>query len=357
VILIALFIVMENIKSTHEKLSSKRYKIPYIDMENKNNSQSLIVELTGRNKRILEIGTSSGYQSKLLKEWENSIIGIELDKEAGEIAKQFCNLMIIGDIENIDLDSYLELSSIDVIIFGDVLEHLKDPEHILEIVKKYLKKDGYLVISLPNVCHGDVLLNLLNGDFKYTSMGLLDATHLRFFGLKNIINLFKKCGYSIADLHTVIIPMGNTELKIESDKIPLGLFNFIKSLPNSNVYQFIFKAIPDKDLSIEIAPEASLIQLFAEATSTQKLEQEINEIQKNYKEALKRVLELDNIVRSREERIQYLEYELQSIQQSIIWLNVMIFQKLVEKLLPTGSKLRRLYDFVLLKIRKNIFQR
>ena len=47
-----------------------------------------------------------------------------------------------------------------------------------------------MVVSLPNFCHWDVLLNLINGDFHYTRVGLLDKTHLRFFGLKNIYESF-----------------------------------------------------------------------------------------------------------------------------------------------------------------------
>jgi len=119
----------------------------------------------------------------------------------------------------------------------------------LEKVKKYLRPEGYLVVSLPNVCHGDVLLNLLGGDFRYTSMGLLDETHLRFFGFKNIINLFNNCGYYVTDLRTTINPMGYTELKLDPDKISNELLKFIGSLPNSDVYQFVFRAAPSQNPS------------------------------------------------------------------------------------------------------------
>ena len=180
-----------------ERVSSKRYEPPSIDLENKNSSHSLIVELTGRDKSILEVGTSTGYLSKILKERGNRIIGVEIDREAGEIARQYCEPMVIGDIEEIDLGEYIDQHSIDVIIFGDLLEHLRSPASVLENVKKYLRPEGYLVVSLPNVCHGDVLLNLLGGDLRYTSMGLLDETHLWFFGFKNIINLFNNCGYYV----------------------------------------------------------------------------------------------------------------------------------------------------------------
>ena len=122
-----------------DELRSKRYEPPVIDLENKNSSHTLIVELTGRNKNVLEVGTSTGYISRILRERGNTVTGIEIDPEAGEIARQHCDSMIIGDIEKLDLDAYLAPSSFDVIIFGDVLEHLVSPEDVLKKVKKFRK--------------------------------------------------------------------------------------------------------------------------------------------------------------------------------------------------------------------------
>jgi SAM-dependent methyltransferase len=230
-----------------ENLSSKRYEPLAIDLENKNHSQSLIIDLTGRNKRVLEVGTSTGYISKILKARGNRVVGIEIDKESGEIAKQYCESMIIGDVEELDFEKYLEPSSFDVIMLGDILEHLRRPEGLLDNIKKYLATDGYLVVSLPNVCHGDILLNLMNRSFSYTSKGLLDETHLRFFGRKDIFNIFNSCGYIIRDLRTTIAPLGTTELKMDSKTIPLLLQEFIKALPDSDVYQFVFEAVPSEN--------------------------------------------------------------------------------------------------------------
>ena len=245
-----------------EHLSSKRYETSTIDLENKNNSQSLIVEFTGRNKRVLEVGTSTGYISKILKDRGNRVVGIEIDEEAGEIASQYCESMIIGDIEELDLDKYIETFSIDVIIFGDVLEHLRWPKRLLEKIKKYLTPNGCLVVSLPNICHGDILLNLMNGSFCYTSKGLLDETHFRFFGRKNIFNIFNMCGYNIRNLQTTTAPVGATEQKINMKKIPLILQKFIKALPDSNVYQFVFEAVPCKSPTNEIVSDVDFNRLL-----------------------------------------------------------------------------------------------
>ena len=84
-----------------------------------------MVDLIGENKIILEVGTSTGYITKILMERGNSVTGVEIDKEAAKVASNYCESMLVGDVEEIDLNLYLEASSFDVISFGDVLEHLK----------------------------------------------------------------------------------------------------------------------------------------------------------------------------------------------------------------------------------------
>ena len=245
-----------------ESSNPKRYEPPAIDLEHKNDSHTAIIELTGINKRVLEVGTSTGYTSKILKNRGNRIIGIEMDEEAGEIAKQYCESMIVGDIEELNLDDYIGPSSIDVIVLGDILEHLRRPDIILKKMKRYLTPNGYLVVSLPNICHGDILLNLLNGSFCYTSVGLLDETHIHFFARKNISNIFSTSGYNIYDLRKMITPIGATEQKIDLRRIPLILQKFIKSLPDSNVYQFVFKAVPSNNPVNEAVSNVDFNKLF-----------------------------------------------------------------------------------------------
>ncbi|MBM4330470.1 MAG: glycosyltransferase [Deltaproteobacteria bacterium] len=224
-----------------KQFDSKRYEPPVIDLSNKNNSHTLLVELTGSNKTVLEVGTSTGYISKILKERGNQVIGIEIDPEAASIAKNYCDQVIVGDIENLDLEGLFEPEYFDVVVLGDVLEHLQWPDVFLGKIKRHLKPTGYLLVSLPNIAHGDVILNLLMGKFQYTDAGLLDKTHFRFFTLKEIAEFFDTMDYQIADLHTTIFELGNTEVDVDWDSVPPEVLRFVKSLPHSNTYQFVFK--------------------------------------------------------------------------------------------------------------------
>ncbi|WOX56630.1 glycosyltransferase [uncultured Methanoculleus sp.] len=336
----------------YEDHRSKRYEPSAIDLENKNCSQVLLIELIGTGKNVLEVGTSTGYVSRILKERGNTVTGIEIDPEAGEIAGRHCDSMIIGDIEKLDLDAYLAPSSFDIIMFGDVLEHLVSPEDALRKVKKYLRPSGYLAVSLPNVCHGDIILNLLMGNFEYTSMGLLDATHLRFFGLRNIIDLFTRCGYSVTDVRTTVLAVGNTEQRVDPGAVPEDLADFVKSLPNANVYQYVFKASPSSaPEAVEAAPVPDLDDLFHEAieesiqAETKPLLEENQSLQRLIAERDARVASLDEQVRQQATQLVQLSNELASVKQSIMWRLLMKFHNgFVERVLPQKTRRRKLYD-------------
>jgi len=329
------------------ELKSERYQPSQIDLENMNSSHSLAIELTGCNKRVLEIGTSTGYITKVLKERGNQVIGVEIDKEAAEIARRYCESMIIGDVEELDLDAILDPASIDVILMGDILEHLKWPGHLLANVKKYLKPGGYLVVSLPNVAHGDLLLNLLNGDFRYTPMGLLDETHLRFFGKRNIFDIFNKLGYKIKNLRETKIPIGSTELRMDLGKIPPDLTKLISFLPNSDVYQFVFEAIPSENSFNEPIPNVDFNMIIRELdlSKNTQLSEQLQQAQQALRDQEINTIVLYDQIGNLNARNKILECEIAEINRSILWRTMMGFHNgFVERILPRGSKRRNNYD-------------
>jgi glycosyltransferase involved in cell wall biosynthesis/2-polyprenyl-3-methyl-5-hydroxy-6-metoxy-1,4-benzoquinol methylase len=366
--------------------SSKRYSSSLIDLDNKNNGHTLAIDFIGENKRVLEVGTSTGYVSKILNEKGNTVIGIEIDVEAAEIASQICETMITGDIENIDLDNYLEPSYFDVILCGDILEHLKYPGKVLVNLHKYLKPDGFLVVSLPNVCHGDVLLSLMHGDFQYTKVGLLDETHLRFFGLKNIIKLFDDCGYSIIDLKTTNQPVCATELSINKSEIPELLLKFIEGIPNTSVYQYVFKAVPSGNQSTSLNYEAGIKSLFdglldeiieinneqltqklsfvnerleQEKEKFQKLTQQILEKENKIAEIVQYIAQTESHIALKEQQITQTEQQVAEMMQQIAHAEQQIAEikesisfrfttkldeKVINRVFPAASNKRKIYD-------------
>ncbi len=147
-----------------------------------------------RQGNMLEIGAGSG--STLIHAKQNGyakkIYGIELNKieNSYQNSDEF-EEFLIGNVETMKL--LFKKNQFDVILCGDLLEHLTDPYTLVSVLKNYLKNDGVFIASLPNIRYFSILKDLvINGDFKYTERGILDKTHLRF-SVKKIwlIYLFK----------------------------------------------------------------------------------------------------------------------------------------------------------------------
>ena len=149
--------------------------------------------------RVLEVGCACGATSLKIKDlYPNAeIYGIEINKDSASIASKFMNIETYN-IEEVDLN--YEEKYFDYIIFADVLEHLYNPKLVLEKVNKYLKDDGSIITSIPNIMHYSVIMDLLNGNFTYTDAGILDRTHIRFFTLNEINKLFVNSGYNIVNI-------------------------------------------------------------------------------------------------------------------------------------------------------------
>jgi len=160
------------------------------------------LNLVGMNKRVLEIGCATGQLSRRLAENGCEVIGIEINKETAEIAKKYCRDVLICDIETAEDLPYRDF---DFILLLDVLEHLRSPLALLQKIKKYLKKGGSIVISLPNVANWRVRWDLLFGRFEYGEYGILDKTHLRFFNEKSARALMHD-----ADLEIVMFDIAPT---------------------------------------------------------------------------------------------------------------------------------------------------
>ena len=76
---------------------------------------------------------------------------------------------------------------------------------VIEKVKPYIKQNGVILASIPNVAHISVLAPLLAGNWTYTEYGLLDKTHIRFFTFNEMLRMFLKAGYVISKVDRVYV--------------------------------------------------------------------------------------------------------------------------------------------------------
>lgn len=140
---------------------------------------------------VLEIGCASGYFSQKLQEKNCKVIAIEKNKQSSVTCQKETKVKVLN-IDVLEIEKYLKKNKFDYIILADVLEHLEDPYLALIILKKYLKKEGKMIISVPNIANFTIRLNLLWGNFNYQKWGIMDKTHLHFFTNKTARKLFSQ---------------------------------------------------------------------------------------------------------------------------------------------------------------------
>ncbi|MDB9376887.1 glycosyltransferase [Nodularia sphaerocarpa] len=212
-----------------------------------NNSLRKIFELVENNLRVVDFGCATGYLAKLLKKKGCIVTGVEINSDAAQTAEQHCEEVIVADLDFISVLKILPAQEFDIAIFGDVLEHLRNPGKVLAETKQILKKDGYVIASIPNIAHAAIRLSLLQGRFDYTNLGILDNTHLRFFTRKTVKELFEKAGYleEIVDctkldcfLKSDLIPQNN------KDEFHVDTIKRIQEDTDADTLQFIIRAIP-----------------------------------------------------------------------------------------------------------------
>jgi 2-polyprenyl-3-methyl-5-hydroxy-6-metoxy-1,4-benzoquinol methylase len=160
-----------------------------------------LIELVPKEARkILDVGCGVGRTGQMLREKGfEEIFAVELSPHAAQQAKPYYQEVIIGDIEK-DILPFSK-GFFDCILYGDVLEHLVDPWKVLRCHREILKDDGVIICSIPNIRYYKILKPLiLNGQWEYVDLGVLDRTHLRFFTLRTIENMFHETGYQIKKL-------------------------------------------------------------------------------------------------------------------------------------------------------------
>lgn len=127
--------------------------------------------------------------------------GIEINSKDKLEAEDKLRKVYSFDIDN---EWPLEIApTYDSILFGDVLEHTKDPGRVLEQAKSILKEKGRIFVSIPNIAHMSIRIELLEGSFEYEKLGILDNTHLKYFTYNSFESLVSKHGLKIKEFDFV----------------------------------------------------------------------------------------------------------------------------------------------------------
>ncbi len=214
-------------------------------------SRYRLAQLVGNASAVLDVGCAVGYLGEFLRRStpQRWLAGIEMDPRAAEQAKPYYDQLVVGSIE--DEESWNQLGQgFGAMIFGDVLEHTRDPIDVLHMARRRLSQDGLIVISLPNIAYFKVRYRLLRGIFEYEESGIMDRTHLRFFTSKTAQEMLRHAGFRVIHLEGISgYPPAATSSRLVRLRFAVRsrLRSWLTQLwPGLFAYQFILVARQDQ---------------------------------------------------------------------------------------------------------------
>lgn len=171
-----------------------------LTLDNLNVNISVLGNQIAENSMVLDVGCGEGKLFKLIEGKHCRAYAIELDEEAIKYARKKNRYIDLYNfnIENpeLNMQEYSRFCDMgikfDYIVLADILEHTINPTKVLQEVSKFLKTDGKILVSVPNVNNADIILNLLRGRFNYMQAGILDNTHTKYFTKISFVEWIKE---------------------------------------------------------------------------------------------------------------------------------------------------------------------
>jgi len=200
--------------------SSERYVLKDFPGSSHRVLASWIGEMV-QGSRLLELGPFSAHIAQLARRPGLVWVGLEGALDCLPALARWLSAAAI-----VELDTLERLpAGCDAILVADTLEHLADPERILDLAYKALHPGGLFFISVPNVANVSVRLALLCGRFDYRDRGILDRTHRRFFTRASLDRALESAGFQIVRRSVTTIP-----LPLALPRLPRPLLGLVSAI-------------------------------------------------------------------------------------------------------------------------------
>jgi SAM-dependent methyltransferase len=152
--------------------------------------------------KLLDLGAAGGHLGRAVRDRCAFLAGVEPDADLPASAKagyddwRTADALSAGDWN----------APFDVVVCADVLEHLPQPDALLERIHGWLKPEGLLLASIPNVANASVRFALLLGRFPYAERGILDRGHLHFYTRSSARRFLEDARFVVRDVEPTAMP-------------------------------------------------------------------------------------------------------------------------------------------------------
>lgn len=211
-----------------------------LELEHDNTMVHLLPKIK-KDSTVLEFGPAAGRMTEYMQKELNCKVSIvEIDSDGFEKAIKFAVDGICDNIDNQNWQKYFEGKTFDYIIFADVLEHLLTPEETLFSAKEFLNDKGEILLSIPNIAHDAVLIDLIHNRFKYRTLGIMDTTHVKFYTKESLYELFDLVNLEVLSEEAVLKPAFMTEFGNAYENLSYNQQLALEHRPYREVYQFVY---------------------------------------------------------------------------------------------------------------------
>ncbi len=219
-------------------------------------SHAVILEMMSKlpsGLKVLDIGCSGGRLADFIRKSGHHVTGMDFVEIPGvrERTDNFVKADLVNGIPP-------EVGSgFDVIIAGDVIEHLPRPGQTLREIEQLLSRGGQVILSVPNFGHWYPRTRVLFGAFGYDRRGILDDTHLRFFTRRTLRRLVIRAGFDILEQRPTGLPLGVVS---PGDGWKIRTIRWLDSLlvrlrPTLFGYQFVMRLTPHSEEALVVEGE------------------------------------------------------------------------------------------------------
>ncbi len=210
-------------------------------------SHETVLKMVHGPARVLELGCGDGQVSAALADKGMTVCGVDRESPVAEGRRA------LAEFHAHDLNQPLALTlkqgkDFDYVIMADVIEHLTRRDELLHDIRSFLKDDGCLIVSTPNIANWYVRLSLLMGRFNYGDRGILDRTHVHFYTLDSFISVIRRAGFEIEVVEGTSLPFelilastGRSRICRLVDRL---YFSLVRLWPKLFAYQLVIKARP-----------------------------------------------------------------------------------------------------------------
>ncbi len=221
----------------------------YAFKEGDGSSHAVILEMLKMMppSRVLDLGCSGGLLAEQVRAAGHTVVGVDMLELPG--VRERTDEFYVADLDK-PLPAEIG-TGFDLVIAGDIIEHLARPGDALRDMLGVLRPGGQLILSVPNFGHWYPRFRVALGVFGYDRRGVLDNTHLRFFTRRTLRRAVRRAGFDVLEEAQTGLPLGSVGagggLGNAVRRVDQAL---VKARPTLFGYQNVFRLTPHKGATI-----------------------------------------------------------------------------------------------------------